>query len=42
MKKINKNLFLTETKSEKGIVDAVKVNYGQTKIGPSTQVDSHR
>jgi hypothetical protein len=30
--------LLTETKSEKGIVDAVKFNYGQTKIGPSTQV----
>ena len=30
--------LLTETKNEKGIVDAVKFNYGQTKIGPSTQV----
>ena len=30
--------LLTETKSEKGIVDVVKFNYGQTKIGPSTQV----
>ena len=30
--------LLTETKSEKGIVDVVKFNYGKTKIGPSTQV----
>jgi hypothetical protein len=30
--------LLTETKNEKGIVDVVKFNYGQKKIGPSTQV----
>ena len=28
----------TQTKNEKGIVEVVKFNYGQTKIGPSTQV----
>ena len=30
--------ILTESKTEKGIVDSVKFNYGDKKIGPSTSV----